>query len=174
MLLIASSTMSLFIVVLALHGYIPHKTHFYSKWNISIQQQPSLAKFQIIENSSIQLVLGSVTFLLIFLGTFQKRILHNLDNFFSPKSAQKNTRKVCTGPWVCIDRCLCKLGLDTIRTLFSQTKTHREKSTRGRVDRQLQLLAVPAAVSRAETGTRVGQHKAETPVWTDTEMPSSR
>merc|ERR1712147_540698 len=28
--------------------------------------------------------------------------------------------------------------------------------------------------SRAETGTRVGQHKAETPVWTDTEMPSSR
>merc|ERR1711902_32947 len=28
--------------------------------------------------------------------------------------------------------------------------------------------------SRAETRTRVGQRKAETPVWTDTEMPSSR
>merc|ERR1712012_842081 len=28
--------------------------------------------------------------------------------------------------------------------------------------------------SRAETGTWVGQRKAETPVWTDTEMPSSR
>merc|ERR1712079_841027 len=28
--------------------------------------------------------------------------------------------------------------------------------------------------SRAETGTWVGQRKAETPVWADTEMPSSR